>query len=1103
MYNPQSIESKWQKYWLENKTFAAQNPPFSGPAPKKAYVLDMFPYPSGVGLHVGHPKGFIASDVVSRQLHNMGYNVLHTIGWDAFGLPAENFAIKTGTHPRITTEKNIANYRRQLTSLGFAYDWDREVDTTDPEYYRWTQWIFLKLFEQGLAYEQDLPINYCPSCKTGLANEEVNADNTCDRCGTVVERRPIRQWVLRITDYAERLLADVDKLEWPEGIKEMQRNWIGKSEGVEFSMRKAVEDKPVALILHGWEGKAESNWFMSTKKSLEEIGYEVIVPNLPNPNTPNLNEQLTYLAQFKTRLTDQSVIIGHSLGGQLAAKFIETLDNKINTLILVAPTYPGVADDMGITDRILNENEKAFIPYTQQGVDFEKVSQNTRFQHLHISQNDPYIALNAVKEYYRNIPELRVTTYENKGHFNEDSGVTRLPEIIDGIMHSLSVYTTRIDTVYGMTYAVMASDHPQVHAWIAPSELAACEQYIAESKSKSDLDRTESKEKTGVFTGSYVINPFNNEKIPVYIGDYVLGSYGTGAVMAVPAHDERDFEFAKKMGLPIIKVIVSPEENSEYDKLDEKYDIDSYDKDPQQIDIMNRMDEIEDILAGDKAYTEDGFLIKGNGSGSFLDEKFLDEVLGSTSAEARQKLTLKAEGEGFGKRKVNYKLRDWLFSRQRYWGEPIPLVHLDLEDLKKLPHITSLAQATDVDTAYILKRAPLADEKCDGATCGDHVRVLVIGGKEISKIYDGLKTKIICDYNLPLELPDVERYEPAGDGNSPLATVEAFVNVQLAANLSGKRETNTMPQWGGSCWYYLRYMDPKNREALVSPEAMNYWGSVDQYVGGAEHAVLHLLYARFWHKVLFDIGVVSYDEPFAKLASPGLILGADGNKMSKSKGNVVNPDSVVEQYGTDTFRLYEMSMSDFRDPAPWNTDAISGSRRLLDKVWNAMGEDVKYAADDMKAMKLLHKTVKKITEDIPLFKFNTAIAALNILLNEGAPRDTEFLKEWREKIVVLLHPFAPHLAEELWNMLGHTESVYFAPWPTFDEFMLVDDEVTIAVQVNGKLRGTFTFLAGVAQEEVSTVVRENEDIAKWLAGKEIVREIFVPGKLLSIVVKDL
>lgn len=883
MYSPRDIESKWQKFWLENKTFAAKNPPFVGETPKKAYVLDMFPYPSGAGLHVGHPKGYVATDVLSRFLRANNFNVLHPMGWDAFGLPAENYAIKTGTHPAVTTAQNIVTFKRQIQSLGLSYDWDREIDTTDPEYYRWTQWIFLKLFERGLAYEQDLPINYCPNCKTGLANEEVLADNTCDRCGTLVERRKLRQWVLKITDYAERLLADVDGLQWPEGIKEMQRNWIGKSEGVEFSLVK-----------------------------------------------------------------------------------------------------------------------------------------------------------------------------------------------FDDASKSLAVYTTRVDTVYGMGWVVIAPDHASVSEYITPEHAAVCRAYIDASKSKSDQDRqNDGKEKTGVFTGSYVINPFNDEQVPVWIGDYVLGSYGTGAVMGVAAHDERDFAFAKKFNL-LVRAVIVPKGNiadgSAEGEADARHEL---------------------LYAGTRYFTGEGDMWN---SGEFSN---------MLSSIARVKLAEKAEQEGFGKKKVNYKLRDWLFSRQRYWGEPIPLIHLAIEDVKKLPHITDISEASDINLAYILKRDPLPGEQIFGDVfCGDKVRVLIVNGKEFSKIHDGLYTKIICDYKLPLELPSVERYEPAGDGNSPLATVDSFVQVQVASNLAGKRETNTMPQWGGSCWYYLRFMDPKNTEALVGKEVAEYWGSVDQYVGGAEHAVLHLLYARFWHKVLFDIGVVSNDEPFAKLLSPGLILGPDGNKMSKSKGNVVNPDREVEKYGTDTFRVFMLGLSDFRDPSPWNIDAIAGAERLLERIHASFTESPKSAADDMKAMKLLNKTIKKVGEDIPAFKFNTAITALNILMNGGVPVDAEFRTQWQEAYLKLLHPFAPHIAEELWNKLGHTGSIQHAPWPEYDEFMLIDDDVTIAIQVNGKLRATFEFLNGVAQEEVAATAYASEEIKKWTEGKTIVREIFIPNKLFSIVVKD-
>jgi leucyl-tRNA synthetase len=1074
-YNHQSIEAKWQKFWEENQVFAVSE----DTAKPKKYLLDMFPYPSGAGLHVGHPKGFTATDILARYYHATGHNVLHPMGFDAFGLPAENYAIKTGTHPAITTAENVQTFISQLKNLGFSYDWNRMVDTTDPEYYRWTQWIFLELFKRGLAYEQDLPINYCPSCKTWLANEEVLSDNTCDRCGTKVERRPIRQWVLRITEYADRLLSDIDDLDWPEGIKEMQRNWIGKSEGCEFEMKKS-----------------------------------------------------------------------------------------------------------------------------------------------------------------------------------------------DDASKSIRVYTTRVDTVYGMTYAVLAPDHPHVDDFITLEQRSACEAYIADAKSKSDQDRTaDNKEKTGVWTGSYVVNPYNWESVPLWIADYVLGHYGTGAVMAVPAHDERDGEFARKYDLPIIQSIATEytltgeagpkqwvdtlkrkvidvileNENGEFLLLEEQNpyschfigwgieesesedeailkeireesgycDIEIVQKIPgtffhaiwyrhskeknqdtlgQFIHVRllsdNRVDsEVEEGKHTMNWYTHDEISKKITWWHHALAWKIFQlaefewitsdgilvnswEYSGLFSAEARRILTEKAESEGFGSKKINYKLRDWLFSRQRYWGEPIPLIHISHEDYMALPRVKKIEDAK-VGEASILSSWGTKDLLGNGAD-SSHTRndkngpteSLIIDGKIFSDIYDGITGKIIIDSRLPITLPEVERYEPAGDGQSPLATVPAWVNVKIADNLNGKRETNTMPQWGGSCWYYLRYMDNKNSAALASKDALDYWGIVDEYVGGAEHAVLHLLYARFWHKVLYDAGIVPTKEPFQKLTNVGMILAyayerADGGlvavdlveerdgkfferetgkevkqvvaKMSKSLKNVVNPNEIVEQYGADTLRLYEMNMAWFTDTAPWNPEAIVGVRRFLDKTYSAFTEGENIAKDDMKAMKLLHKTIKKVGEDIVGYKFNTAISALMILLNEGIPTDAEFASEWKEKFAILLHPFAPHMAEELYCLLlkggaeerggGFSEtqeilspsdssfqkeppSIYNAPWPEYDEFMLVDDEVTIAVQVNGKLRGTLTCFNWVAQEEVSLLAHDTPDIAKWLEWKTLVKEIFIPNKMLSIVVKD-
>ena len=909
VYEHKKIEEKWKKYWEENKTYKSYNPWDKKFEDKpKYYVLDMFPYPSWAWLHVGHPEGYTANDIIARYKKAKWYNVLHPMWWDAFWLPAENYAIKTWTHPRETTDKNINNFRKQIKNLWISYDWDREIDTTDPEYYKWTQWIFLKMFEHGLAYEQDLPINYCPSCKTGLANEEVLNDFTCDRCWTKVEKKKIRQWVLAITKYADRLLKDVDKLDWPESIKEMQRNWIWKSEGCEFEMKKS--------------------------------------------------------------------------------------------------------DD---------ENIK------------------------------------------------------------------------------ISVYTTRIDTVFGMTYAVLAPDHKNVEKFITDEQRQACEEYIEESKRKSDLDRTsDNKEKTWVWTGSYVINPFNGEKVPLWIWDYVLWNYWTWAVMAVPAHDERDFAFATKYNLPIKKVIVL------------KYG--------SQVELP---------------FTEYGVLVN---SGDFS---------GLTSEEAKEKLIKYAEEKWFGKKKVNYKLRDWLFSRQRYWGEPIPLIHLDISQIKQLPYISDISEAIDKNIAYILKREPKEWETVNWAVChhSDIIEELVIWWKVFSKIYDGIYGKIVCDYNLPLKLPEIEDFAPAGDGQSPLAKVDSFVNVKLADNLVWKRETNTMPQWWWSCWYYLRYMDPKNKEQLVNLEIEKYWGQVDSYVGGAEHAVLHLLYARFWHKFLYDIKVVSHDEPFYRLRNQGLITAysfqndkwkliandlveeKDGKfynkengeelkqviaKMSKSLKNVVNPDSIIQEYGADTLRLYEMYMADFKDSAPWNTKNIVWVVRFLDKIERLFSDDIaKKSKNDEETMKLLHKTIKKVWEDIENYKFNTAIASLMILVNNGLPQDENLSNEWKNIFVRLLHPFAPFLAEELWEKIHHTHpelvsewhsSVFFSTWPEYDEKMLVDDKIKIAVQVLWKVRWTIEISKDESKESVLEKAKNEENVSKYLEWKTIKKEIYVPWKIVNFVV---
>ena len=805
-YPFEQIEKKWQNYWEENKTFRVTED-LSVPPEKRKYVLDMFPYPSGAGLHVGHPEGYTATDIYCRFLKMNGYAVLHPMGFDSFGLPAENYAIKTGTHPRISTERNIEKFRSQIKSFGFCYDWDREVSTHTPEYYRWTQWIFLKLYEKGLAYEAEMPINFCPSCKTGLANEEVK-DGKCDRCGSQVSRKSIRQWMLKITEYAERLLEDLDTLDWTEAIKAMQRNWIGRSEGA-----------------------------------------NVIFPL---------------------------------------------------------------------------ENGK----------------------------------------------------------------------------ESIEVYTTRPDTLFGATYMVLAPEHPLVKKITTEEQKEAIEEYVRQASFKSDLERTDlAKDKTGAFTGSYAINPVNDDKIPVWISDYVLLTYGTGAIMAVPAHDERDFEFAVKFSLPIKQVV--SKDGSLYE-LKEAY----IDK-------------------------EDGVSVN---SGRFS---------GMKTPDAIKEITAWLETLGKGKKAVNYKLRDWIFSRQRYWGEPIPVIHC--------------------------------------SNCG----ILPLPESE-----------------LPLTLPEVESYSPTGTGESPLATIDEWVNTTChKCGGKAKRETNTMPQWAGSCWYYLRFIDPKNDREFVNPEKEKYWMPVGLYVGGAEHAVLHLLYSRFWHKVLYDIGAVSTKEPFQRLVNQGMILGEGGVKMSKSLGNVINPDDVIHSFGADSMRMYEMFMGPLSVSKPWSTTGISGVYRLLDRIWRITEEkEFTDSPPSAEIEKVFHKTIKKVTNDTGNLEFNTAIAQIMIFINDLYKEEKVNRGMWLD-FIKLLSPYAPHLAEELWEKGGQKPSVALVKWPQWDEEKTVDEAVTVVIQINSKNRSTMEVPKGCLKEELEKLSLENERIKSLLGEKKIIKTIVVPDKLVNFVVR--
>ena len=800
-YNHKEIEKKWQKYWAKNNCFNT----LDDPNKEKFYALDMFPYPSGQGLHVGHPEGYTATDILSRMKRAQGYNVLHPMGWDAFGLPAEQYALDTGNDPAEFTKKNIETFRRQINSLGFSYDWNREINTTDPEYYKWTQWIFTKLYEKGLAYEAEVAVNWVPELGTVISNEEV-IDGKSERGGYDVVRRPMRQWMLKITAYADRLLEDLELVDWPESIKDMQRNWIGRSEGANVTFKVA------------------------------------------------------------------------------------------------------------------------------------------------------------------------------------------------GTEESFTVFTTRPDTLFGATYTVLAPELELVKKITTPEQTAAVEAYIEETSKKSDLNRTDlAKEKTGVFTGAYAINPVNGQEIPIWIGDYVLASYGTGAIMAVPAHDERDYEFAKTFGIDILPVIAGGDITTE-------------------------------------AYT---------GDGPHINSDFLN---GLNKAEAIAKMNEWLEENHVGKKEVSYRLRDWLFSRQRYWGEPIPVIHWE-----------------------------------DGTTT------------------------TVPESELPLRLPVTSDIRPSGTGESPLANIDEWVNVvDPETGMKGKRETNTMPQWAGSSWYYLRFIDPHNKNEIADFEKLKRWLPVDIYIGGAEHAVLHLLYARFWHKFLYDIGVVPTKEPFQKLYNQGMILGENNEKMSKSRGNVVNPDDVVAKYGADTLRLYEMFMGPLDASIAWNENGLEGSRKFLDRVWRLIVDEEGKMRDrittinDGRLTKVYHPTVKKVTEDMANLHFNTAISQLMVFVNEANKVDA-LPYEYVEGFVQLLAPIAPHIGEELWQILGNEESLTYVPWPTYDEAALVEDEVEVVFQVNGKLRGKQNVARGLSKEELEQIAMNHEAVKEFIEGKTVRKVIAVPDKLVNIV----
>jgi len=1018
-YEHKKVEQKWRNKWNEANIYKTTEDPDK----EKFYILDMFPYPSGEGLHVGHPKGYIATDIISRYKKMQNFNVLHPMGWDAFGLPAEQYALKNKVHPRIGTDKNIATFKKQLEKISLNYDWEREISTTDPEFYKWTQWAFIQMYKKGLVYQSNEPINWCPSCKTGLANEDLE-NGACERCDTPIEKKKIPQWVIKITDYADRMLADIDKLDWQESIKESQRNWIGRSEGanIKFKVKseKSKVDATNVILMHGYEGRGGQGWFFETKKFLEKRGFNVYNPDFPNSDKPKYLEWKEFFeSNILPKINENTFFIAHSLAPTFLIKYLSENDLKLGKVYFIAPAVRKNAD--------IPEIDEFFEDF-----DLQKVKKLIKEISV-IYSNDPYIPK---EDFEYLIKELgaKKTYLENKEHFtqNEKSNVEIL-EFLDEVLNSclrgndnwedsIEVFTTRPDTLYGATYMVLAPEHELINSEKSTSTADKLkiknwnevEAYKKEAQKKTEIERTaEGKEKTGVkLEGIMAVNPVNDEEIPIFIADYVLADYGTGAIMAVPAHDERDFEFAKKYNLDI-KCVIEPLVSTEI-----------YGDDVVTAKIEHKKTR-EDILSGKKCYTKNGDLINS------------DEFTGMNWIDAKEKITQKAGGE----MTTSYRLRDWVFSRQRYWGEPIPLIHC---------------------------------EKCGVVT--------------------------VPEDELPLVLPEVESYEPTGTGESPLAAIDEWVNTKCPqCGGPAKRETNTMPQWAGSSWYYLRYIDPKNDNALVDKDKEKYWSPVDFYVGGAEHATRHLIYARFWHKFLYDIGVVSYDEPFSKLQTVGLIIAEDGRKMSKRWGNVINPDDMIDRFGSDTFRLYEMFMGPFDASVAWSMDGLVGPRKFLERIWKIYYSGWTDGETSEKLKGTLNKTIKKVGEDIEDMKYNTAISAMMMLSNEIETEKSIASVDF-EKFLKILSPFAPHLTQELWSKIGNDTFLIEESWPQYDEKYLVDDEIELVVQVNGKVRDKIKVAADISEDDAKEKALASEKVGKYIDGKEIRKVIFVQGKLISIVV---
>jgi leucyl-tRNA synthetase len=1116
-YDPKKIEPKWQKYWEQHQTFRAE----AGSKKPKKYVLAEFPYPSGLGLHMGHLRPYVAGDVYSRYWRLKGFDTLYPMGWDAFGLPAENYAIKQGVHPRVSTAKNIANAKRQTQSWGIGFDWSREINTTDPEYYKWTQWIFLQLYKAGLAYEATGLINWCPKDKTGLANEEV-IDGKCDRCGTVVEKKELRQWYLKITAYAEKLLEGLDNLpEWPEPVKLQQANWIGKSVGAEIDF--AIQQDNDYILLPGWTSTEKDNFYPWLKENLGPAAAIVKYKPLDGNSETEVLQDLA----ARVKLTDKTVLVGHSLGGAMALKLLEQSNQKIAKLVLVASF---------VTPKF-KDKARPFETQMNWDFDFEKIKKNVGEIVVLSDETDHVVPESAAVELAEKLGGRLVKFQAQESHVKGKEE----PDVLAAVKGSVKVFTTRPDTIFGATYLVVAPEHPLLPSLSDKiSNWPEVQGYIEKARNEQEQQRVaEGKDKTGVeLKGVVAINPANGQEIPVWIADYVLGNYGTGAIMAVPAHDERDFEFATKFNLPIVQVVAPsieskdtpPREGKERVERDAVVGILRNPKTGQiaclqwavsenwKTFITGGVEPGEDPAeACRREITEEtgyknlklvkkmplqiheyffhltkdvnryarfkGFVFElENDEQSPIDEEekakhtvvWVDEdkipefiqvkaflsfwdqwkndgqafighgvLINSGPYDGKESAKVIAKiGAKFGTPKITYKLRDWVFSRQRYWGEPIPLVHCP--------------------------------------SCG---------------------IVPVLDDQLPVLLPEVEKYEPTGTGESPLAGITEWVNTGCPqCGGAGKRETNTMPQWAGSSWYYLRYTDPDNDKEFASQKLLKNWLPVDVYFGGMEHTTLHLLYSRFWHLALYDQGLVPASEPYTQRVPHGIILASDGEKMSKSVGNVVNPDDIVNQYGADTLRMAELFLGPHEATVAWSEKGIMGVWRFYEWAWKWVNEQNKKPAssDSKTVLRPLHQLIKKVGADIEGFRFNTAVSAFMEFRKQikSEPVSPEFLKTF----LVVLYPFAPHIAEELNEVLsGPGESLQSAAWPKYDPALVENEEWNIVVQVNGKVKDKFIVPANTPQPEIEQKALALPKVADFLAGKQPARVVAVPGKLINIV----